>query len=207
MSHEKWLITGLTSIILIIMALVTALTYSLNWSILAISTLIFLLMYPLIFSANKYYQFWCQSIMQLTTYTQVLKDGEYNLKYKKQNKNNLLLELQQEIEALAQNKLKKNTQNDTVESLLSHILDSWPIPVCVFDQNLNLIYRNSAMNAQIQQPMLNGTSASNLGFKFKHGHFSHVKFDDKWQKQSINYLNQSKKHWLFSAIDISQLLK
>jgi len=144
--------------------------------------------------------------MQLTTYTQVLKEGEHNLKYKKQNKNNLLLELQQEIEALAQTKLKKNTQNDTVESLMSHILDSWPIPVCVFDHNLNLIYRNHAMNQQIQQPMLNGTSASNLGFKFEHGQFSHVKFDDKWQKQSINYLNQSQKHWLFSAIDISQLL-
>jgi len=144
--------------------------------------------------------------MQLTTYTQVLKEGEHNLKYKKQNKNNLLQELQQEIETLAKTKLKKNTQNDTVESLLSHILDSWPIPVCVFDQNLNLIYRNSAMNEQIQQPMLNGTSASSLGFKFEHGQFSHNQFDKKWQKQSINYLNQSQKHWLFSAIDISQLL-
>ncbi|WP_252097583.1 HAMP domain-containing sensor histidine kinase [Pseudoalteromonas sp. NBT06-2] len=144
--------------------------------------------------------------MQLTTYTQVLKEGEHNLKYKKQNKNNLLLELQQEIEVLAQTKLKNNTQNDTVESVLSHILDSWPIPVCVFDHNLSLIYRNSAMNEQIQQPMLNGTSASSLGFEFNHGQFSHNQFDDKWQNQSISYLNQSQKHWLYSAIDISQIL-
>lgn len=206
MSHEKWLISGLTSIIIIITSLVSALTYSLNWSVLAISTLILLLMYPLIFSANKYYQFWCQSIMQLTTYTQVLKEGQHNLKYKKQNKNNLLLELQQEIETLAKTNLKTNIQNDTVESLLSHILDSWPVPVCVFDQSFSLIYRNSAMNEQIQQPMLNGTSASSLGFKFEHGQFSHYRFDKKWQSQSINYLNQSQKHWLFSAIDVSQLL-
>jgi signal transduction histidine kinase len=62
------------------------------------------------------------------------------------------------------------------------------------------------MNEQIQQPMLLGTHASNLGFKLVSGQFSHDKFDNKWQSQSINYLNQSKKHWLFSAIDISQLL-
>jgi len=206
MSHEKWLITGLTSIIVIVVSLIIALTCSLDWSILAITTLVFLLLYPLIWCANKYYQFWCQSLMHLTTYTQILKEGEHNLRYKKQHQNNLMLELQKEIESLAKTNSYKNAQNTTVENLLSHILDSWPVPVCLFDQHLNLIYRNEAMNEQIKQPMLIGTQASNLGFELVNGQFSHEKFKEKWQSQTINYLNHAQKHWLFSAVDISQLL-
>jgi nitrogen fixation/metabolism regulation signal transduction histidine kinase len=206
MSHEHWLISALSSIICVIIALVSALTWSLGWELLAIVTLIFVLLYPMIWLATRYYQFWQRSIMQLTTYTQILKEGEHNLRYKKQHKNNLLLALQKEIESLAKVNLTKSEQNTTVENLLSRILDSWSVPVCLFDEKLNLTYRNNAMNEQIKQPMLIGTPAFDLGFKLENACFSHNQFDDKWQSQSINYLHQKQKHWLFSALDISLLL-
>jgi signal transduction histidine kinase len=78
--------------------------------------------------------------------------------------------------------------------------------VCLFDQQFKLTYRNNAMNAHLQQPMLLGSTVTDLGFTFNNGHFTHAMFDQKWQSQSIHYLNKDQKHWLFSAIDISALL-
>lgn len=206
MSHEKWLIAGLSLTAVIILLLTAALTWSLGWSHLAIVTLLFFLCYPLTWIARKAYQFWLLNIMQLTTFTQVLREGEQNLRFKKQHKDNLLLELQKEINQLAQQNSNKNEQNQTLDTLLSHILDAWSVPVCLFDHQLQLTYRNNAMNDLLQQPMLVGTSAENLGFVLNNNHFSHPIYDEKWQCQSIRYTQQGKDNWLFTAIDISQLL-
>jgi signal transduction histidine kinase len=206
MSHEKWLVSGLSITVIIILSLSAALTWSLGWSNLATATLVFFLCYPLAWLAWKSYQFWCLSIMQLTTFTQVLREGEQNLRFKKQHKHNLLLELQKEISLLARDNFNKNEQNQTVETLLSNILDAWSVPVCLFDHQLRLTYRNNAMNDLLQQPMLIGTSAKDLGFQWHENNFSHPLYDDKWQCQSIRYAQQDKDNWLFTAIDISQLL-
>jgi signal transduction histidine kinase len=205
-NNEKWLVTALTCIVLTILSLVTALTLSLGWSLLAIATLLFTLSYPLIWLAWHGYQFWCQTIMQLTTFTQVLKEGEQNLLFKKQHPSNLLASLQKEITALAQVNLTTSRQHQSLDNLLSHILDAWSVPVCLFDENLQLTYRNSAMNEQIQQPMLLGSLAGDLGFNNNNGQLTHPKFDQQWQCQSIQYLQENQDHWLFSAINISQLL-
>lgn len=206
MSHEKWLVSGLSITAIIILSLTAALTWSLGWSHLAIATLQFFMLYPLTWLAWKTYRFWCLSIMQLTTFTQVLKEGEQNLRFKKQHEDNLLLELQKEISLLAHESSDKNEKNQTVETLLSHILDAWSVPVCLFDHQLQLSYRNNVMNEVLQQPMLIGSSAKDLGFHLDENNFSHPIFDDKWQCQSIRYTQQGKDNWLFTAIDISKLL-
>ena len=206
MSHEKWLITGLSITVLVILSLTAALTASLHWSLLAISTLLFVVMHPLIWLAWRCYWFWCQNIMQLTTYTQMLKEGEQNLRLKKCHQDNLLVELQNEIETLATVKLSQESQGQSLSHILSGLLDSWSVPVCLFDQQLKLTYRNNAMNEQLQQPMLLGSVATELGFTLQDGQLSHPKFAQNWQCQSINYLHDNAKNWLFSALDISQLL-
>jgi len=206
MSHEKWLITGLSITVIIILSLTAALTWSLGWSNLAVTTILFFIFYPLAWLAWKSYQFWCLSIMQLTTFTQILKEGEQHLRFKKQHKHNLLLELQKEISQLAHENYDRSEQNLTIETLLSNILDSWSVPVCLFDHQLQLIYRNNAMNELLKQPMLLGTYATDLGFHQVENNFSHPIYDDKWQCQSIRYVQQGKDNWLFTAIDISQLL-
>jgi signal transduction histidine kinase len=206
LSHEKWLITGLSFTILVILSLILALTISLGWNTLAISTLLFVIAYPLIWLAWHCYNFWCQTIMQLTTYTQILKEGESNLRFKKQHKDNLSLALQQEISALVLSTTNNKQHQQTLEQLLSHVLDAWPIPVCLFDQDMKLTYRNSAMNEQIQQPMLLGALAEDLGFSLEYNQLNHENFNDKWQCQSISFSQHAQQQWLFSAINISQLL-
>ena len=206
MSHERWLISGLSITVMIILSLTAALTWSLGWSHLSIATLLFFLCYPLIWLAWKGYQFWCLSLMQMTTFTQVLREGERNLRFKLQHKDNLLLELQREISLLAHESSDKNEQNQTVETLLSSILDNWSVPVCLFDHQLQLTYRNNAMNELLQQPMLLGSQANDLGFVLNEQNFSHPIFDKKWQCQSIRYHQQGEDNWLFTAIDISRLL-
>ncbi len=206
MSHEKWLVSGLSIVIIIILTLTAAFTWSVGWETLAIATLLFFLFYPLAWLAWKGYKFWCLSIMQLTTFTQVLTEGEQNLRFKKQHKDNLLLELQREIGVLANKDSERNIKNQTVEALLSHILDAWSVPICLFDHHLQLTYRNNAMNELLQQPMLIGTGADDLGFHLDGSNFHHPIYDDKWQCQTIRYAHKSKAHWLFTAIDISQLL-
>ena len=203
LSHEQWLLIGLSSTVLIILLLTSALAWQLQWSNLAIATLTFFLAYPVIWLAWRCYHFWRQAIMQLTTYTQVIREGESNLRYKIQHKDNLLAELQQEILALSQDKQQKKQQHQSLENVLSHILDSWPIPVCLFDENLQLSYRNIAMKEKIQQPMLIGTKAEELGFTLKNDALTHNIFNQQWQCQSISYLYQQKKCHIFSALDIS----
>ncbi len=206
MSHEKWLVSGLSFTVAIILSLTAALTWSLGWSNLAIATLLFFIFYPLVWLAWKGHQFWCHSIMQLTTFTQVLREGERNLRYKKQHKHNLLLALQKEISLLAHENYDANEQNQTVETLLSHILDNWSVPVCLFNHQRKLTYRNNAMNELLQQPMLLGCSAEDLGFSIEQHIFTHPLFDENWQSQSIRYAQQGHENWLFTAINISQLL-
>lgn len=206
LSHEQWLFFGLASTLFIILSLIIALTLTLGWSLLATATLVFFLSYPLIWLAWRSYNFWRQAIMQLTTYTQVIREGETNLRFKEQHPDNLLAELQQEISDLAVGNAHKLQQNQTLENVLSHILDSWPIPVCLFDENNQLSYRNTAMKEKIQQPMLIGTAAIDLGFVIENGNLSHSQFNQQWQCQSIRYLFQQKKCHIFSALDISQPL-
>jgi signal transduction histidine kinase len=205
-NHEKALIFALSTLVLLIISLVSALTVNLGWSLLGVTTLLFILAYPLIWLAWRCYSFWCQAIMQLTTFTQVLKEGEQNLRFKHQHPDNLLLSLQKEITGLAQLNLAKSQQHQSLDNLLSHILDAWSVPVCLFDENLQLSYRNAAMNEQIQQPMLLGSFAKDLGFNHQDGQLTHPKFDQQWQCQSIQYFQGNQKHWLFSALNISQLL-
>ncbi|MFT5690952.1 MAG: two-component system nitrogen regulation sensor histidine kinase NtrY [Oceanicoccus sp.] len=208
MSHEKWLVTGLSLTVIVILSLLLTLAWSIGWSFLAIATLLFVTVYPLVWLAWRCYSFWCQTIKQLTTYTQILKEDEHNFRFKAQHSDNLLLALQNEIDSLATKNLQNESESQSPEHLLSGVLDSWPVPVCLFDHHLKLTYRNTAMNDVLQQPMLLGSSAVKLGFTLQEGNFCHPQFDKKWQRQTISYLHRSpkQKHWFFSAIDVSKLL-
>jgi signal transduction histidine kinase len=142
----------------------------------------------------------------LTSYTQILTEGEHNLHFKHQHPDNLLFALQKEINGLAKMHSNQSHQQQSIERLLSHILDSWPVPVCLFDHKMKLRYRNNAMNEHLMQPMLINTPANELGFSLLKNKLVHPRFNDKWQCQSINFLQGKHENWLFSAINISQLL-
>jgi len=207
MSHEKWLITGLASIVLLILGLSAALVASLEWSILAIVTLLFIISYPLLWLSWRYYQFWCHSLMQLSTYTQILREGERNIRFKKQHPDNLLLALQRDIHILAVKSNNSATNRQHLDALLPQILDSWPNPVCIFDHNLNLTYRNAALIDKLKLPLLLGTSATELGFIADSTTLSHPVFAKNWQCQSFQYQDENSFHWFFSATDVANALQ
>ena len=206
LSHEQILALGLSLLVITLLSLVAGITYQLEWDWLSIATLLFLLFYPLAWLAWWCHRFWSQSLMQLSVYSQLLQDGEQSMHFKPQHRDNLLLALQQGITDLAQARLHSDQHQQTLAHILGNILESWPVPVCLFDHQLRLTYRNSAMNEQLQRPMLVNTLAQDLGFKLENGQISHPQFSQNWQCQSISYLQQEEQHWLFSAINVSQLL-
>jgi nitrogen fixation/metabolism regulation signal transduction histidine kinase len=146
--------------------------------------------------------------MQLTTYTQILRNGKQNLKMKPLHPNDLMMQLRQEIESLAEAQYQQSKTQLQTEQIFGQMLDTWPIPVCLFNNKLELTYRNTAMNLAIEAPLLIGTNASQLGFTFKKGVLLHAKFNQEWQSQTISYDDQNQgkegKHWLFSAINVSK---
>ena len=81
---------------------------------------------------------------------------------------------------------------------------------------MKLIYRNNAMNEQLKQPMLIGSSATDLGFRERgisekgsqlSAKISHPDFNEKWQCQSISYLQNGNQHKLFSALNVANILQ
>ncbi|WP_448550224.1 sensor histidine kinase [Thalassotalea fusca] len=206
MSHEHWLATGLAIVVIVILSLLTALGLSWGWSWLAISTLLFFISYPLIWGAWRCYHFWCQSLMQLATYTQILREGESNLRIKRQHPNNLLLALQQDIQLLACKNIESTTKVRQLDTLLPQILDSWPNPVCLFDKDLRLTYRNAALIEQLKLPLLMGTHATSLGFNIEDTTLTHPLFGEKWQVQCIQYQENDHCLWFFSATNVANAL-
>jgi len=147
--------------------------------------------------------------MLLTTYTHLLSEGESTLSFKKQHKNNLLFALQKEIQQLAALKRNQHHQEHMFTQILGNILDNWPIPVCIFDHELKLTYRNNTISQQLRQPLLISTPAKDLGFIVMDDQLHHQAFENQWQCQTLCFSpthNEQTKHWLFTAIDISQLL-
>ncbi len=179
--------------------------WSLQWSLLAIATLLFVIAYPLIWLAWKIYSYWCQSLRQLTSYTQMLKEGETNIRFKSHPKKSLLRDLQKEITLLSQ--ANKVQADQSINSTLLSSIEMWALPICLFDQQQQLVYRNQAMNEQLQQPMLLGEQAKALGFTFVQDNYSHSCFTDNWQCHSMHFNHQNKTYYLFAAINSTALIK
>lgn len=204
MRDEKRLIFLLTGIVTTIFSLTAALAWSLQWSMLSITTLLFCLTYPLLWLAWRIYDFWCQSIRQLTSYTQMLKEGEHNIRFTSQHPRSLLSTLQKEIAQLAQTNEKNVDQS--IDSILIDIFDTWSLPICLFDENLKLLYRNQSMNEKLKQPMLLGQNAKSLGFTFDQYKLKNSAFTDSWQCQSIHFNHLNKSYYFFAAINSSVLI-
>ena len=85
MTHERNLIIGLSLTVFTLLGLTGALALALNWHWLGVASLLFGLFYPLVWLAYRCFDFWRQSIMRLTTYSQVLQEGIHNINISQQN--------------------------------------------------------------------------------------------------------------------------
>ncbi|WP_281556453.1 HAMP domain-containing sensor histidine kinase [Thalassomonas sp. RHCl1] len=206
MTRESKVISALVLVCAVILSLLTALLYSLNWSHLGVFTLLFVVLYPLIWFSWRVWRFWSLPLMQLTSYTQMLKEGEHRQQLLAAGKNELFSELLAEIESLAEVKSREQQQLVTVEQLVSQIMDSWHLPVCLFNDNKTLLYSNNAANVLIQQPVLQGKPGQEMGFCWQQDGICHPAFAAGWQVNTIEYHQQGQSYWLFSALNISDSL-
>lgn len=206
MTREARLLIGLVAVSAVFLLLVTGLTLSLGWSLLGIVTLIFTLLYPVSYLCWKTWSFWRLPVMQLTTYAQILKEGEHNQRHKGGHPADLFSGLQKEIEALAATKNHENEQSLNIERLVSQMMDAWNVPICLFGHQQQLLYSNPVANELIQQPMLRGKSAGDLGFDMHQGRLSHGAFQSGWECTTIAYQQDKQSYWLFSAVDIADSL-
>ncbi|WDE00389.1 sensor histidine kinase [Thalassomonas actiniarum] len=206
MTRESKVISALVLVCAVILSLLTALLYSLNWSHLGVFTLLFIVLYPLIWFSWRVWRFWSLPLMQLTSYTQMLKEGEHRQQLLAAGKNELFSELLSEIESLAEVKSREQQQLVTVEQLVSQIMDSWHLPVCLFNDKKTLLYSNNAANTLIQQPVLQGRPGEEMGFCWQQDGIGHPAFAAGWEVNTIEYHQQGQSYWLFSALNISDSL-
>lgn len=202
MSHESILKLGLSLTVAAILCLTFALTYSLGWSLLAIATLLFVVSYPLIWLATFCYRFWSESLMQLCSFAQLRHEGDGKVQFKHSPRQGLLTDLQQQISKLGSRHLAQSQQRNTIDSIVSTILDAWNIPVALFDSDKKLIYRNQAMSQKLAQPMLTGTEAAKLGFNESDNQLHHPMLGKNWQCQTMTYRDHKELRQMFWAVDI-----
>lgn len=154
----------------------------------------------------KVWRFFTQPVMQLTAYTQALREGEHNLRFDLGPKEGHLTELLREIDLLAQQQKAAQQENQKIEHLISTMLAQWQQPVCLFDQQLKLIFSNQAATDYLAQPLLRGTPASQLGFQLEEQSLNHSEFDAGWQCQTLKYRDRGEDFWLFNAIYLADVI-
>ena len=206
MTREQKLLAVLVANGTVILALVAALTYSLDWTSLSIFTLLFVLCYPVIWLSWQAWQAWRIPLMQLTTFTQTLKEGDTTLRLNFGHRNDLAALLAGEIRALAHGASVREQQGEQLTRVVGQIVDAWSQPICLFDGRQQLLFSNGAAGSRIQQPLLIGKAAVDLGFGQDNGLFSHPAFAGGWECKTLKFIQDERDYWLFSAVDIADSL-
>ena len=187
--------------------LVLALMIALNSSTLVMVTACFVLIYTLIWVGNRIWQSWTQPLMQLTSYTQALKEQERNLQFHDPIKNPYVQNLLFEIDALSE--VTQNEQGNTrlIEQLLQPMLDDVKWVVCLFDPNGIILFANIAAKKHLQLPALKGKTSTAVGFQKTRQSYVHHHFGKGWQTQTTVYNLDETSFTLFTATNIQDDLQ
>lgn len=193
--------------VLSVLLLVILLTHAWGWSPLGMITVISLICYPLCWLAWKVWRFWSSSLMRLTTYTQSLVMGESGVLPARQGHSALIDDLSREIGLLDQKSTEGSPHSQSLSVLFGQLFEDLPIAIVVFDSNKSVTYVNKAAYEISDISLLQGMTASELGFSEKNNQIRHPALELSWRCQSsyLTYMNQSA--CLFTAIDISNELK
>jgi len=207
MTYEGRLIAGLIINAVVITLLSLSIGFALHWSLLALATLSFVLIMTLSFMSTIFYQHWRLSMMNLTSYAQLLGEGVGNVTPIENTQEGLISELQLEINKLASSHLHTNHTASILT--LSALMDEWNVAIAVFDQQHTLVYRNAAMLRELKLPMLIGSKASRSGFTQDNNNkgLNHTFFSQQWQTQHLSFEDNGQRLWLFSATNIRQSLQ
>ncbi|GGO66720.1 sensor histidine kinase [Bowmanella pacifica] len=206
-TREVRLLALLISMQLAVLGLLVALAWQWEWSLLAILTLVFLLLYPMGWITFKFWQQLSLPWMQLSSYAQSLYNGEDTVTPRLLSRSALAEQLRIDIDKLAAGQLTHQHQQQSLTLLIEMLFSNWLQPVCVFSDEGRLLYANPASTALPGIPRLIGSSYEDLGFAMTSRGLSHPLLHKGWQTQSIRYELLGKQYWLFTAFDISLSLQ
>jgi len=200
----KAVLVGLVVVFLLLAAFIG---HTLEWSLLAIFTLLFFLAYPLCWAAWRAWDFWRSSIMRVSAYVQSINMGESGVSLAQRGKSVLIDDLVREVELL-QSKYTENTASTQPLSMLfAQLFEDIPIAIIVFDSNFTLIYANREAYAISEISLLQGMNAAQLGFVVDNDKIHHPTLSKSWRCQSseLSYMRQAAH--LFTAVNIDSELK
>lgn len=150
-----------------------------GWSLLAISTLLFILSWPL---AALWYWLYLKiklPLQQSIIFCQSLTEQASGFQLQTQQLPQAYQALLAEIRQLVNTPLKQDQ-----DLLLTLVAQQLPFPLLVFDKNAQLLFANLAASHALQQPLLTGCSATSLGFVSSQGLY-HPSLANDWQQQCI----------------------
>lgn len=205
-TREHKILIALTVNCLLILSLLGGFTYALNWSLLAICTLLFFISYPLVWLCWKGWQLCNRPITQLISYVATLAEEPEMIQLQSKNENDLTTALQRQIEKLVRTTKDEHDSALSIEHLLSQVMQAWSQPICLFNNQLTLLYANPACFPIIKKPMLRGTPAKSLGFSWQEGVLAHGAFNSDWQCQSTQYQQKDTTFIIFSAAYIADIV-
>lgn len=190
-----------------LLCLAAAIGVLLDWSFLAIFTLLFFLSYPLCWGAWKVWHFWRSSLMRLTAYIQSINMGESGIGLAERGRSVLIDELVHEIEQLHAKTDVNGASQQLLSILFTQLFEDTPLAVIAFDDNFSLIYANREAYGISEISLLQGMQATQLGFTVNNEQIYHPALEKNWRCQSsaFNYMQQSA--YLFTAVNIANELK
>jgi nitrogen fixation/metabolism regulation signal transduction histidine kinase len=206
-STESKIKLTLCCLVITLLGLAAAIGVLLDWSFLAILTLLFFLSYPLCWGAWKVWQFWRSSLMRMTAYVQSINMGESGVGLAERGHSSLIDELVVEIEHLHSKSHANNASNQLLSILFTQLFEDTPLAVIAFDDDFSLIYANREAYAINEISLLQGMQATQLGFTVNKEQIYHPALAKNWRCQSsaLNYMQQTA--YLFTAVNIANELK
>ncbi|AEF02087.1 sensor histidine kinase [Alteromonas naphthalenivorans] len=198
---------GLAGFVIVFLVLAAVVGHTLNWSLLAIVTLLFFLSYPLCWAAWQAWDFWRSSIMRVSAYVQSINMGESGVSLTQRSKSVLIDDLIREIKILQTSYTANTASTQMLTVLLAQLFEDIPIAIVVFDDNFTLIYANREAYTINEISLLQGMNASQLGFVVNNEQIQHPILSKSWRSQSsaLNYMQQAAH--LFTAVNIDSELK
>lgn len=198
---------ALTGLVVVFLLLAAFIGHTLNWSLLAIFTLLFLVSYPLCWGAWRAWDVWRSSFMQISAYVQSINTGESGVNIVRRGNSELIDDLLREINLLQEKYTANTASTQLLTILLSQLFEDIPIAIIVFDDKFTLIYANREAYAIKEISLLQGMQASQLGFVVDSEKIIHPRLSKSWRCQSsaLNYMHQAAH--LFTAVNIDSELK
>lgn len=197
-----YFIIGFSSLTLLLSLSLLALH---GWSLLAISSLLFILIWPL---AALWYWLYLKiklPLQQSLMYCQSLNEQASGFQLQAQQLPQAYRVLLAEIRQLV-----KKPVNQDQDILLTLVAQQLPFPLLVFDKNAQLLFANLAASHALQQPLLIGSTALSLGF-VSNQELQHPGLANDWQQQSVHqpdgslvYFALDLRHPLYQQQKLSQ---